>query len=218
MSKLSNIELIIFDMDGLMFDTETVSYEAWVNAAAYYNFHITKDLFERTIGTNLNKTREILVNNFGERFPFELVRDKRMAISKEIVETKGVVIKKGLYELLEYLEAKKYKMAVATSTSRSRATKLLQSANVDKYFECILCGDEIENSKPNPEIFIKVSEKLNCNVQNCVVLEDSENGILAAKNAGMIPILIPDIIQPSMEIEQLAFLKLDNLLALMEVL
>ncbi|GAB6109945.1 hypothetical protein JCM19376_39010 [Fusibacter bizertensis] len=95
---------------------------------------------------------------------------------------------------------------------------MLQSANVDKYFESILCGDEIENSKPNPEIFVKVSEKLKCNVQNCVVLEDSENGILAAKNAGMIPILIPDTIQLSMEIEQLAFLKLDNLLALMEVL
>ncbi|MBF4696084.1 HAD family hydrolase [Fusibacter ferrireducens] len=218
MRKLEDIELVIFDMDGLMFDTEVISYKAWAKAADYYNYHMSKELFNRTIGTNLTRTREILMEYFGENFPFDLIKSERVIISNEIVNTDGVPIKKGLYELLEHLKKNKFKMAVATSTNRNRATDLLKLAKVDNYFDYVLCGDEVERSKPDPEIFIKVSKRLDCIAQRCVVIEDSENGILAAKRAGMIPIMIPDIQQPSLEIESLLFRKLENLKELINLL
>lgn len=211
MEKLRDIELIIFDMDGLMFDTEKISYEAWERAASLYQFHISRDLFEKTIGTNLTKTKELFVDFYGEKFPFELVRDERVRISNEIVNTNGVPIKKGLNELLQYLSKNGFRMAVATSTSKKRASTLLKLAKVDCYFDYILCGDEIKKSKPDPEIFLKVAERLNCTPEKCLVLEDSEMGILAASQAEMIPIMIPDIIDPSEEIESLVFRRMSSL-------
>lgn len=212
MNRQLEIELIIFDMDGLMFDTEKISFETWREAASLYNYQISKEIFEKTIGTNINKAKEIFIEQFGERFPFDLVRNERTKLTEEIVKTKGVPIKKGLLELIDYLNLKNVKMAVATSTSKSRALNLLSSVQIDNFFDCILCGDEIENSKPNPEIFLKVAERLNCVPSKCLVLEDSELGVVAANKAGMIPIMIPDFKEPSDEIQRLIFRRLNNLL------
>ena len=212
MEKLNGIELIIFDMDGLMFDTEKISYEAWKKAANMYQYHISLEIFEKTIGTNLNRTRELFIDFYGEKFPFELVREERVKISNELVSVNGVPIKNGLKELLQYLRNNGFRMAVATSTSKNRASNLLKLANVDDYFEYVLCGDEITNSKPDPEIFIKVAEKLNCSPMKCLVLEDSEMGIIAAAQANMIPVMIPDIIEPSEEVRQMVFRIMNSLL------
>jgi HAD superfamily hydrolase (TIGR01509 family) len=103
-------------------------------------------------------------------------------------------------------------MAVATSTSRSRALNLLRLAKIENCFDYILCGDEIVNSKPNPEIFLKVARELQCMPSKCLVLEDSELGITAAYNAGMIPIIIPDFKEPSKAIQNLIFRRLNNLI------
>lgn len=211
MEKLRDIELIIFDMDGLMFDTEKISYEAWQRAASLYQFDISRELFEKTIGTNHARTKEIYVGFYGEKFPFELIRDERVKISSEFIQINGVPIKNGLNELLQFLRKNGFRMAVATSTSKKRASNLLKLAQVDSYFDYILCGDEIKNSKPDPEIFLKVAERLNCTPKKCLVLEDSEMGILAASQAGMMPIMIPDIIEPSEEIERLVFRKMNSL-------
>jgi HAD superfamily hydrolase (TIGR01509 family) len=212
MEKQIGIELIIFDMDGLMFDTEKISYIGWKEAARQYNYQIGRDLFEKTIGTNITKTKEIYFNHFGEKFPFELIRHERVKISDEIIKTKGVPIKKGLYELINYLNENGIKKAVATSTSRDRALNLLSLVKINSFFDYILCGDEIKNSKPNPEIFLKVADKLQCSPNKCLVLEDSEAGIIAAYQAGMMPIMIPDIKEPSKEVQNFIFRKMDNLL------
>ena len=186
MEKRFDIELIIFDMDGLMFDTEKISYEAWKEAAALFGYHIDSAIFEKTIGTNLTKTKEVYLEHFGADFPFDLIRDKSVKISDERIKSNGVPIKKGLHELINYLHVSNVKMAVATSTSRKRALNLLRLVRIENYFDYILCGDEIVNSKPDPEIFLKVANELKCTPSKCLVLEDSEMGIIAAYNAGKI--------------------------------
>lgn len=212
MVKQLEIELIIFDMDGLMFDTEKISYDSWSSAANLYNYEIEKDLFEKTIGTNLNKTKEIYMDHFGEAFPFDSIKEERVKLSDEMIQTNGVPIKKGLNELIQYLSQQKVTMAVATSTSRTRALKLLKLAGLESCFDYILCGDEVKNSKPHPEIFLNVAEQLKCSPSKCLVLEDSELGIKAAYEAGMIPVMIPDLKEPSQDIQGLMYKRMNHLL------
>ncbi len=212
MEKQPEIDLIIFDMDGLMFDTEKISFTAWETAAKQFNYIIDKALFEKTIGANINKTREIYANHFGESFPFDLIVSERVKISDEIIKTKGVPIKKGLIELINFLDDSKVKKAVATSTSRKRALDLLNRVQIYNCFDYVLCGDEIKNSKPDPEIFLKVADKFQILPNKCVVLEDSEAGIVAAHQAGMMPIMIPDLKEPSEEVHSILFKRMDNLL------
>lgn len=205
-------ELIIFDMDGLMFDTEKISYISWRDAAARYGYQIDDEIFRKTIGANLTSTKDINFKYFGNSFPIEEILSERVRIAEEIIELNGVPIKKGLYDLLYYLSQSNIKKAVATSTSRKRALNLLKLAGIDSYFDYILCGDEIEKSKPDPEIFLKVSDKLGCSPQKCLVLEDSEAGIEAAYKAGMFPIMIPDMKEPNELTKTLIFKRMDNLL------
>ncbi|MDP4091462.1 MAG: HAD family phosphatase [Bacillota bacterium] len=206
------IELIIFDMDGLMFDTEKISFISWRDAAAKYNYTINNEIFIKTIGANLARTKEIYLSDFGDSFPFEKVFTERIRIAEKIIQLEGVPVKKGLYELLDYLKQSNIKRAVATSTSRSRALSLLRTAGVDKFFDYILCGDEIEKSKPDPEIFLKTAHKFGCPAERCLVLEDSEAGIMAAASAGMLPVMIPDMKEPTDLIEAMTFRRMDSLL------
>lgn len=209
--KLS-FELIIFDMDGLMFDTEKISFISWRDAAARYGYQIDDNIFRKTIGANLISTKDIYIKHFGISFPIEEIISERVRISEALIKLKGLPIKKGLYELLDYLSQSNIKKAVATSTSRNRALNLLKLAGIDNNFDYVLCGDEIEKSKPDPEIFLKVSDKLGCSPNKCLVLEDSEIGIEAAHKAGMFPIMIPDIKEPNELTKTLIFKKMDNLL------
>jgi HAD superfamily hydrolase (TIGR01509 family) len=199
-------------MDGLMFDTEKISFISWRDAAARYGYQIDDEIFRKTIGANLISTKDIYFKHFGSSFPIEEIISERVRISDEIIRLNGVPIKKGLYELLDYLNRSNIKKAVATSTSRKRALNLLKLSGIDGVFDYVLCGDEIEKSKPDPEIFLKVSYKLGCSPKRCLVLEDSEAGIESAYKAGMFPIMIPDMKEPNELTETLIFKKMDSLL------
>lgn len=215
---MKKADLIIFDMDGLMFDTEKIAFISWKKAADNYGYDIDEEIFKKTIGVNLKRTIEIYMEHFGERFPVDAIKDERFEVAENLISLNGVPVKAGLYELLEYLKGTDVKMAVATSTSRQRATALLKMAGIDTHFDYVLCGDEIVNSKPHPEIFLKVSEKLCCMPENCIVLEDSEVGIMAAHKAGMVPIMIPDMKEPEEEVKKLTYKQLGSLHEVMAVL
>lgn len=200
---MKKLELIIFDMDGLMFDTERIAFISWKKAASDYGYEIDEQLFKKTVGVNLEGTKKIYLTHFGEKFPIEIIKDERFKMAENLIKQNGVPIKNGLHELLDYLSEVNIKRAVATSTNRERATTLLKMAGIDTCFDYIMCGDEIENSKPHPEIFLRVAEKLGCLPERCIVLEDSEVGIQAAYRAGMIPIMIPDMKEPEEEIKKI---------------
>lgn len=204
-------ELIIFDMDGLMFDTEMLSFISSKQAVGMYGYDIDSEFYIKTIGSTEERTKEIYYSHFGRKFPAEDVRVERLKIMGDIMGKNGVPVKPGLYELLEYLKILGVKKAVATSTQRERALFMLKSAGVDIYFDYILCGDEISNSKPHPEIFLKAAQKLGCKPEDCVVLEDSEVGIMAAHRAGMLPFMIPDMIMPGEETKRIVYKQLKSL-------
>jgi len=176
----SDLKLVIFDMDGLMFDTERISQRSWEGALEAYGYTLTEDIFLETLGANRDGTKMLFHKYYGEELRFDDVIRLRTEISKKIVEDEGIPVKVGLYELLNYLSDKQVLMAVATSANRRRAIEYLNRSGVMDFFDCIVCGDEVECSKPDPEIFIKAVEKLGCSVANTIVLEDSEAGIEAA--------------------------------------
>ena len=208
---MTGLDLIIFDMDGLMFDTERVAFAAWSEAASGFGYTIDEGLFIKTLGLNEENTRAFYQGHFGESFPVERVQEERFLIGERMINQGGVPLKDGLLELLDFIEGKNIKKAVATSTSRERAVGLLELARVNDRFDRVLCGDEIERSKPEPEMFLKAASRLGCPPGRCLVLEDSETGILAAHRAGMKSIMVPDMKEPSEEIKQMCFKQITNL-------
>jgi len=206
------LELVIFDMDGLMFDTERVSYLSFTEAVKFNGYDLDEETFRKTLGANLKKVEKIYRERFGENFPFEAVIQKKFSCAADYIQEKGVPIKEGLYELLDFLCEHKIKKAVATSSNREVTLTLLKMAGIDHKFEYVLCGDEIKKSKPDPGIFLRVAEKLNCHADRCIVLEDSEIGILAAHRAGMRAIMIPDMVKANEETKKIIFKEMKNLL------
>lgn len=205
------IELVIFDMDGVMFDTEKISYRSWKKLGKKYNYNTDDDIFKKTVGLNIKSTRQVYKKHFGANFPFEKMRNEEIKMMKDCILSEGVPVKYGVYELLSCIKNRNLKIALATSALKERAELLLNLSDTKKYFDVITCGDEIINGKPDPEIFLKTAQKLSCEPENCVVMEDSENGIAAAYRAGMLPILILDFIRPGKEIEAMLFKKFDDL-------
>ncbi|OPJ54853.1 HAD family hydrolase [Clostridium oryzae] len=208
---MNKIKLVIFDMDGLMLDTEKISFISWQKAAKKYGYEVDMNAFKKVLGKNVPKVKETLLGHYGIDFPIDDIIKDRYIFAEQYIDENGIDVKEGLYELLDYLQETGIKTAVATSTRRELAAKHLKMVDIYKYFDCIVCGDEVENSKPNPEIFEKAAQKLCCNNENCIVLEDSEAGIMAAHSAKMYPIVIPDMKEPSEEIEKLAFKRFKNL-------
>jgi len=211
MNKIGKISLIIFDMDGLMFDTERIAISAWIKAGKDFGIEIEPEIVIDTIGLNIKGTEKVFKNYFGDSFPFDEVRKLRDEYAAQQIEENGIPAKAGLYELLEYLNEKEILKAVATSTERERAEKYLFFAKIRQLFDVVVCGDEVSRGKPEPDIFLEVARKLRCKPNECIVLEDSENGLRAALKAKMFPILIPDIKRPSKEVEGLIYRELGSL-------
>ncbi len=189
------INTIIFDMDGLMFDTEHLSREIWIQLFNQIHFPIKEEFFQKITGSNIHDS----ISYFEECYPnskysFLELKDIKNKQMIEYIIKNGVPIKDGLFELLTYLKENNYKILLATSTSKKQAMTILEKAGVVNYFDNMMFGDEIINSKPNPEIFIKVAKKENKVPSECLVLEDSKNGINAGVNGGFNCVYIPDTI------------------------
>jgi HAD superfamily hydrolase (TIGR01509 family) len=205
------IKLVIFDMDGVLFDSERLSKELYNRAFMKFGYIMDSNIFDETIGMSIKSTDEIYRKFYGEGFPFGKIREEKLKMEREFILSNGVLLKEGLHELLDYLKKKKLKMALATSAGRVRTELLLDSSGIKKYFNATTCGDEIKRSKPEPDIFLETAKKVNCKPENCVVLEDSKNGITAAYRAGMLAIMVPDMVEPAEEIKKMLFKKFNNL-------
>ncbi|MDP4153947.1 MAG: HAD family phosphatase [Bacillota bacterium] len=206
------INLVIFDMDGLMFDTEKLSYEGWSLGCSRYGYKLTDDFFKTLVACNMKVIEHRFCKHFGEDTPYKQIESIWDDYIVDTIKEKGIPVKKGLLELLDYLDEKGIHKAVASSSDRTRVELCIKSANIMERFDCIICGSDIKRGKPEPDIFLTAAERLNCAASECAVLEDSENGILAASRAGMMPIMVPDLIQPSDETKKLYHKKLDSLL------
>lgn len=208
---MKKFSLVIFDMDGLMFDTEKLSLRAWEKAGKELGYNIDENIIAGARGLNSQDTVPYFQKYFGKSFPYSAVREIHSAYFEEYIQKNGIPVKKGLYELIDFLETQSIPKAVATSTARKKAERCLELGRVKDRFDLIVCGDEVLRGKPEPDIFLKAADKLKYPPENCIVLEDSENGLRAALKAGMLPICVPDLAEPSEEVRRLIFKEFNSL-------
>lgn len=209
---------IIFDMDGLMLDTEKLLMRFWIESANEHGFDMKKEhvLSIRSLAAKYASPK--LKGIFGEEFDYFSVRSRRIELMNAYIRENGVEKKSGLDELLVYLKSNGYKIAVATATDKERAYMYLTSVGVWDYFDKFVCNSMVENGKPAPDIYLKACEELNLSPCECIALEDSPNGIKSAHTAGCLPVMVPDLSQPDEEILPLLYKKIDTLDMLIDVL
>jgi HAD superfamily hydrolase (TIGR01509 family) len=205
MKKDCIIEAAIFDLDGLMLDTEIVSYQGWKLACSEFGFELDDETYHKIIGLVVSDMRPIFEDVFGRGFPLEEADRKRLGYMYEHFEKYGVSFKPGLAELLDFLEKAGLPKAVATSSCRESAMKKLTAGHLVNRFAAIVTGDDVKNGKPAADIFLAAAERLHVQGERCLVFEDSENGVRAAYNAGMPAIMVPDVKQPTKEIAAIAY-------------
>lgn len=190
----------IFDMDGLMLDTEKLLVKFWRQAAADYGYNMTYEHVLEIRSLSRKYSVPLLKKIFGEQFEFEDIRARRIKLMNSYIDENGFEIKKGLFKLLDYLKSVGCKIAVATATDLERATMYLRKADAIGYFDKVICGNMVENGKPEPDIYLKAAAELELDPSECAAFEDSPNGIKSAYAAGCRVIMIPDLSQPDDEI------------------
>jgi HAD superfamily hydrolase (TIGR01509 family) len=211
MVRTDLITAVIFDMDGLMFDTERISTPAWQKAGADLGYTIPESLILSTVGVGGSETRAIHMNHFGPAYPYAEINERKKENLREHLDRHGMPCKPGLVELLDYLDEIKMPAAIATSSARPVVSLYLEKAGLTDRFAHVICGDEVTHSKPAPDIFLAAARNLGMSPGECLVLEDSENGIRAASAAGAIPVLVPDLREVPLAVRKLAFLEFETL-------
>jgi HAD superfamily hydrolase (TIGR01509 family) len=184
-------------MDGLMLDTEPLAARAWGEAAATLGVDFDMGLAQGMIGRNFADCAAMVRARYATPYPVDALLARWHAAYDAIVEREGLVLKPGVFELLDWLESRAIPRAVATSTRRDRAhSKLAQTALLPR-FQALVGGDEVACGKPAPDIYVEAARRLGADTASCMVLEDSEPGVRAALAAGMTPIMVPDLVPPS---------------------
>lgn len=196
-SPTKKIAAVILDMDGLMLETESIYKLAWQSAATELGFDLDDDYYLTLVGQTNLACEAALLNRFGDHFPMNEFRDRWSRLWRTTVETSGIPTKPGLTELLTFLRERQIPTAVATSSDRDYTSLSLRAANLESWFDYVITGDQVVNGKPAPDIYIEAARRLGVAAVNCVAMEDSDAGVLAASAAGMITVMVPDLKAPS---------------------
>ena len=214
MKKIRNREIrgVVFDMDGLMFDSERIVKLSWDVAGEELGYGKLGDNIVNTLGFNVDKRKAYFQNKYGETFPFEPFLEHYRAAFHRYEEEHGIPVKKGLHELLKTLKELEIPMAVATSSSHQYAMKNLEREGIVQFFAGIVTGGMVTEAKPSPEIYRKACEGLQISPSYGLALEDSYNGIRSAHAAGMVTIMIPDLLTDSSPVDELLDGKMESLL------
>ena len=194
-----------------MFDTEALNMKGWIEAGRQHGYEMTEEVVFGHIGANLATTRRLMTERFGPGFDFDAVRADRVAWSFAYIERNGMPEKPGLRALLSWLRDSAVKTAIATSSERRFVDFYMAHANLGHPFDAVVTGDQVARSKPEPDIFLRAAAELGVSPADCVALEDSYNGIKAAHAAGMRPVMVPDLLPPTPEVERLLYRRVDSL-------
>lgn len=205
------MKAVIFDMDGLMFDTENVFMQGCEVVGERMGIKNLREVAMLTLGANKEASDRIFQRELGEQFELEQFRSYIKEYLHDFFTNNHVPVKKGLYILLEYLKKEGYHMAVASSTQQSEVMRRLEDAKIRDYFDAVIGGDMIQKSKPEPDIYLTACKAISQKPEDCYALEDSRNGLLAAFRAGCKAIMVPDLWQPDQEILEIITTKCDDL-------
>lgn len=204
MTELSPVRAVVFDMDGLLIDSERLAMESLVSAGAELGYDMPYDFCRSMIGVPADRCRELASVMYGPTFPlndyFEL-HDEHL---RRLVDDGKLATKPGATALLEHLGKLGIPKAIATSSSRARADHHLQLAGLEDHFDVIVTRQDVSEGKPHPEPYLKATAALGADPEHTLALEDSLNGIRAAHAAGLRCVLIPDLVQPTEESRRLA--------------
>lgn len=193
------IKAVIFDMDGLMIDSERVTFDGYKKVLEGYNKTMSEEFYKTFLGKSIAFAKKETLALYGDDFPFEDVLKAVHLYMSTLFETQGVPLKEGLIELLEYLKNHNIQTIVATSSHRSRVDTILKLASLESYFNDSICGDEVKRGKPFPDTFLNACKKLAVEPSETLVLEDSQAGIRAGYSANIRTICIPDLLYPDTE-------------------
>jgi len=231
------IEAVIFDMDGLMFDTERIAQRAWERTFNKLGTDLTPEMYRKFIGLTVSDLEKFIYHTFGDEFPFEKAYRIKQKYTQESIQKLGIPLKSGLLEIIDLMDSipkrnqrdtnrmdnasKEFhllKGVVSCSMGDIVRSYLLNAGFQFETFDVIVSGDEVEFGKPSPDIFLLASERLKVSPRRCLVMEDSNAGIKVAHAAGMIPVMIPDLIPPDDESRVLAYRILPDLIAAAELI
>jgi HAD superfamily hydrolase (TIGR01509 family) len=202
---LSNIDAVIFDMDGLIFDTERPVKRATLDAAMAVGFEMPEAFYRTLIGVPGPECNARIKAHFGSEFPFDAFDNAcRSGIARLLDQ--GVSIKPGAAELLGELHTRQMPLALATSSGRAWAERHLGGADLRRFFDAVATRNDVDRGKPHPDLFLKAADDLGVAPERCLVLEDSHNGVRAAHAAGCLPIMVPDLLEATDEMRDLCVL------------
>lgn len=200
---------VVFDMDGVIFDSENTFLNCWLEVGAQYGMEpeLVQSTYMKCIGTNSNQTAEIYRNAFLERLGeanMQRMWEESVALHRARYAGENMPIKAGVREILTFLKSRGIPAGIASSTQKSKVEDRIRTAGLSEFFVGAIGGDAVKISKPNPEIYLLACETFDFRPENTFAIEDSFNGIRAASAAGMRPIMVPDIVSPDAEMRSLA--------------
>ena len=209
--KENDYTAVVFDMDGVIFDSERLVIECWQVIAEKYGIRQVESVCRECLGINKEASKRKFLEHFGQDFPYDTYKAEMSRLFHERYDGGRLPMKPGVEELLAFLKEQGKKVALASST-RSQVVKTeLADAGILSYFDAVICGDMVQNSKPAPDIFIRACECLGTDPARSFAVEDSHNGIRSAKSAGLRPIMVPDLVPVTEEMEQLTEVILPSL-------
>jgi len=206
------IQAVLFDMDGTVLDSELLYHACWEKAMDEMHLDLDRDAFFLAIsGMNMPTIRAHCLKTYGEDFPFEEFRELRHTYLMQALEAAPPPLKPGVPQIFATLRKMGIRTALATSSSCEYATNLMKRHGIDGCFDVIIGGDHVKNGKPHPEIFLRAAELLGVQAEQCVVAEDSKNGVLAGHAAGMYTVMVPDLLPCSEDLRPLLWHCIDTL-------
>ena len=212
------IRAVIFDMDGLLLDTEKLLVRFWVQAANEAGFPMTREHALSLRSLHRSFAVPYLKDLYGERFDYKSVRTRRMELMSEYLSSEPLELKPGAGKLLSYLNKSGIPAAVCTATDYERASDYLSRVGIFDHFNKIVCATMVERGKPAPDVYLYAADQLGLAPGECMALEDSPNGIKSASAAGCVTVMVPDLTQPDEELLGLISARADSLEGVIDII
>lgn len=216
--KPVSVKGLVFDMDGLLLDSEKVVKRSWDHAGKVLGYNNFGDHIYNTVGFNLKRRTEYFKANVDPDFPMDKFAQMTREYYYEIADKEGIAVKKGAAELLEAAKKHGCMIGLATSSRQVHAEQSLKRAGLYDYFDGKVFGDTVTEGKPSPEIYLKACKSIGIDPKDAIALEDAPSGVISAHEAGMRVIVVPDLVQPPEEVKQFIWKQAEHLGQVIEMI